>query len=211
METVSYVIGVVVLILGLLSAVFFPVGHRDAGLWATCAAIVLAVIGGFVWYQDSLWKKDAAAATSLAAVRRPRVLFVENHLILPTTETDPVRLAFGLMNTGDADAIFKIWDRTYFFSVNPAETTFAFQPAPSEEMAVSAIPNAVWRAELRFDLRLTKDKLEALRHGKARLFFYARAEYRDTVGKTYPLNLAEMYDAAFPGNLIAPPRGIVFK
>ncbi len=211
METASYAIGIVVLILGLLSAVFFSVGHRDAGLWVTCAAIVLAVIGGFAWYQDLLWKKDGAASTTTAVAQRPRVLFVETRLILPTKEGDPVRLAFGLMNTGNADAIFRIWDRTYLFSVDLTASTFAYQPAPAQEITVSAIPNAIWRAELRFDFRLTKVTLDALNNGKARLFFYARGEYRDAAGTTYPLPLAEMYDATFPGNLIAPPKGITFK
>ena len=54
MEIASYVIGLVVLILGLLSAAFFSVGHRGAGLWTTCAAIVFAVIGACCWYQDML-------------------------------------------------------------------------------------------------------------------------------------------------------------
>jgi hypothetical protein len=64
---------------------------------------------------------------------------------------------------------------------------------------------------MRFDLRLTPDKLDALKSGKARLFFYARAEYRDATGKVYPLPFAEMYDPMFPGNLIAPPKNIVFE
>ena len=209
METVQYVIGVAVVILGLLSAVFFSAGHREAGLWTSCAAVVFAVIGGFAWYQDRLWKRDQTAATLSA--KRPRILFVENRLILPDKGDGPLRLAFGLMNTGDADAVFKIWDRTYFFSVDPAKTTFEYQPAPPEEMPVAAIQNAVWRGELRFDFQLTKEKLDALRDGKARLFFYARGEYRDPGGKTYPLPLAEMYDALIPGNLVAPPKGIVFR
>lgn len=211
MQTATYIIGLVVLILSLLSAAFFSVGQRDAGLWTTCAAIVLAVISGFCWYQDTLWKKDETASKPAAPVKRARVLFVETKLIVPAKEDDPVRIAFGLMNTGEADATVTLKDRTYYFSTNPEQTVFKYQPAPAEEIPVSAIPNAIWRAEMRFNFRLTREKLDALKSGKARLFFYARGEYRDATGEVYPLPFAEMYDPVFSGNLIAPPKDIVFE
>jgi hypothetical protein len=211
MEIATYVVGLAVLILGLLSAAFFSVGHRDLGLWTTCAAIVLAVVGGGCWYQDLLWKRDKAAKKLAEPPMRARVLYVETRLILPTKAGEPVRVTFGLINTGNADATFTLKDRTYFFSLDPTQTVFKYQPTPSEEMRISAIPNAVWRAEMRFDLDLPPDKLEALNTGNARLFFYARGEYRDAAGEMHSLPFAEMYDASFPGNLIAPPKNIVFQ
>jgi len=210
MEVASYIIGLAVLILGLLSAAFFSVGHRGAGLWTTCAAIVFAVIGACCWYQDMLRKEDAAKKRAEPA-NHARVLFVETRLILPAKDGDPVTIAFGLMNTGNADATFTLKDRTYYFSVDPTQTVFKYQSTPPEEMPISAIPNAVWRAEMRFDLRLTPEKLDALNSGKARLFFYACGEYRDASGEIHPLPFAEMYDATFPGNLITPPKEIVFE
>lgn len=104
MQIVIYVIGVLAAILGLLSAAFFSVGHRDAGLWATCAAVVLVVIGGFAWYQEFLWERDADANKSDAAVKHARIVRVNTRLIVPESEEEGVRLAFGLINTGDADA-----------------------------------------------------------------------------------------------------------
>ena len=201
---------------------------RRLGFWSKLAALgsmasIVAIPISFAFWRwpiptDGHERPTRGAAGSaevqddrVEQARRPRVLFVENRLILPTKESDPVRVAFGLMNTGNTDAVVRIWDRTYFFAVDPTDSTFAYQPAPPEEISISAIPNAIWRGELRFDFRLTKGKLVALNSGRARLFFYARAEYRDAVGTTYPLSLAEMYDATFPGNLIAPPKGIVFK
>ena len=64
---------------------------------------------------------------------------------------------------------------------------------------------------MRFDFRLTPEKLAALKAGTARLFFFARGEYRDEAGKTYSLPFAEMYDPHFPGNLIACPNDVIFE
>lgn len=143
--------------------------------------------------------------------KHARVLFVEKKLILPTKEGDPVRISFGLMNIGNSDATVTLKDRTYYFSTDPAQTVFKFQPAPAVEIPVSAVPNAIWRAEMRFDFQVTPEKIEALKSGKARLFFYAHGEYRDATEETYLLPFEEMYDPMFPGNLISPPKDIVFE
>ncbi len=59
-------------------------------------------------------------------------------------------------------------------------------------------------------IQFTPEKLEALNRGDARLFFFARAEYQDSTG-VYTLPFEEMYDGAFPGNLLAPPSDVAFK
>ena len=58
MQIATYICGLLCVVFGLLATVFFSVGHRDVGLWSTCAAIILATVGGFCWYQDILWQKD---------------------------------------------------------------------------------------------------------------------------------------------------------
>ena len=56
---------------------------------------------------------------------------------------------------------------------------------------------------MRFDFRLTPEKLAALKAGTARLFFFARGEYRDEAGKTYSLPFAELR-TVMPAALIQP-------
>jgi hypothetical protein len=157
-----------------------------------------------------LEKSPTTAIESEGASKRARVFYVENKLILPEKEGEPLRVAFGVMNRGDADATLTLKDHTFFYTVDPTQTVFKYQPHAPVEMPIPAIPNAKWDAELRFDFKLTPEKLDALRTGKARLFFYARGEYRDESG-VYPLPFAEMYDAMFPRHLIAPPPNIVFE
>jgi len=211
MEIVVYVLGVAVAVLTILSGVVMSVGHRDAGLWTACAAVVLTIMGGFAWYQDRLWKNDEARENAHPRAKSARVLFVENRLVLPSQGRGPVAVSFGLMNTGNADAVVRIWDRTYFFSVHPEQTVFSYQSSPPEEVRVPAIPNAIVRGEMRYGFEITPEKLEALKAGKARLFFFARGQYSDGSGEAHPLLFSGMYDATFAGNLVAVPTGIVFK
>lgn len=156
--------------------------------------------------QSAWWPSSENKPTKHA-----RVLFVDKKRILPEKEDDPVRISFGLVNTGNTDATVTLKDRTFYFSIDPAQTVFKFQSSPAIEIPVSAIPNAIWRAEMRFDFRVTPEKIDALKSGKARLFFYAHGKYRDETGETYSLPFKEMYDPMFPGNLIAPPEDIIFE
>ena len=135
-----------------------------------------AVLFAFAWLQHDLWKKDAETAKPAA---RPRILFVENRLILSAKENEPLRLAFGVMNNGNADATVTFKDQTYYLGTDPSQKSFKHQTFPPEEFVVAAVPNAIYRSEMRFDFLLTPEKLAALNSGKARLFFFARGEYRD--------------------------------
>ncbi len=142
---------------------------------------------------------------------RPRILFTASSLILPPNENKPLRLAFGLVNRGDADGTVTIKDRTYCFSVDPSEKRFKYLPCSPQEISVPALPHTHYSGEMRFDFRFTPEKLAALKSGKARLFFFARAEYRDESNKTYPLPFSAMYDPHFQGTLIASPSDVVFE
>jgi uncharacterized membrane protein YkvA (DUF1232 family) len=56
MEIAVYVMGAAAAIAAILSGVFFSVGRRDLGLWATCFTAVVTVITGFCWGQGQLWR-----------------------------------------------------------------------------------------------------------------------------------------------------------
>jgi hypothetical protein len=142
---------------------------------------------------------------------RPHILFTASSLILPANESEPLRLAFSLVNRGDANGTVTIKDRTYCFSVDPSEKSFKYLPRSPQEISVPALPNTHYKGEMRFDFRFTPEKLVALKSGKARLFFFALGEYRDGSNKTYPLPFSAMYDPYFPGNLIAAPKDMIFE
>lgn len=140
-----------------------------------------------------------------------RVLFVDSRLVLPPNGSGPVRISFGLMNTGNSDAVVTIWDRTYSFSTQPEQMEFPFVYSPPDKVQVPAIANAVVRGEMRYAFEMTAEKLDTLNAGKARLFFFARGQYTDQSNVMQELPFSAMYDVTFPGNLVAVPNGIVFK
>ena len=154
---------------------------------------------------------DQAKTSNADHIKRARVLIVEKKLVIPSDEDEPLRMVFGFMNLGDADAVVTIRDSTYYVSTDPKQTVFKYQPSPPFKIPVEAVPNAIWHAELRYNIKFTPEKLKALKKGDARLLFYARVNYQDSTGEEHPLPFAEMYDYAMQGNLIAPPDDTQFE
>jgi hypothetical protein len=180
-----------------------------ASLLGLAIAGVTLLLGG--WSISSSPRNLDARGPAAPPAKSARVVFVDNRLVLPPNGSGPVTISFGLMNTGNADAVVTIWDRTYFFSTHSEQTEFPFVSSPSEEVQVPAIANAVVRGEMRYEFAMTAEKLDALNAGKARLLFYARGQYTDESNTVHGLPFSAVYDATFPGNLIAVPKGIVFQ
>lgn len=71
MDVVYEVCAFVVIVFGLLAGACFSMNHRDVALWLTCFAIVAAVIGGFSYWQDRLWDRDATESALKASFLTP--------------------------------------------------------------------------------------------------------------------------------------------
>ena len=69
MQVASYVCGCLVIILGIAAGIFLSVGQRDVGLWTSCVAMILVIVGGCCWYQDLLWSKDEREPTGEQAAQ----------------------------------------------------------------------------------------------------------------------------------------------
>jgi hypothetical protein len=63
MDILGEVSSVAAVVLGLMAGAYFGVGSRDKALWATYAAIVVALTSGFAFAQDRLWKTDSEATS----------------------------------------------------------------------------------------------------------------------------------------------------
>ena len=210
MELLIKACAVVAAVMGIVAGVLKTSDHRDAALWFIFGVAFFVLLGFFLWVQDHLWRRDAEAAPSQPAALA-KVHIVETKLIIPDEISQPLRISFGLINMGSGDATFRIWDRTYYFSTDPTQKVFKYQSAPSHEISIEAIPNAVWRGEIRFDFQMTPEKIAALKSGSARLFLMAKAEYHREDDSSIPLRFEHMYDADFPGNLVVPPDDVAFE
>jgi len=212
MEIVYQIALTMLSLLGVIAAgMAFSQKHRDAAVWIGFAAAVFGVLSFFAWLQAYLWKQDAENTKS-TPTRRARVVILDSTLVFPEKPGEPWRVKFTLVNTGEEDAIVSIKDKTLVFDVALSETKFSVQPNPALEFPVQAMPGTGNHAEMRFDVDYTPERREALDTGKARLFIFARGEYRDNTGTVYPLPFARMYDPQMAaGNLVFCPNEITFE
>jgi hypothetical protein len=62
MQIIIELCGIGAVIFGVLATFFFSTNHRDAGIWASCAAVVLAIIVAFAYFQERVWRSDVEKA-----------------------------------------------------------------------------------------------------------------------------------------------------
>ncbi len=175
--------------------------------------LALAAILGFYGTQLARdgWTKVFPVPTNetLAVVTRPYVIVATTQLVLPTDRTRPIQVVFDLKNTGQSEAVGSLKDFTYYFSTHPEQREFAYQH--SQATSFSLAPSEQWRGQFLPSFVLSAEKLEALNSGVARLFVYARGEYRDAGGKVYSLPFSRVYHPLVAGLLAMPPDDVVFK
>lgn len=175
--------------------------------------IALAAVLGFYGTQLARegWTKLSSppTATIETTATRPYVILADTQLIAPTEPNNPVQIRFALKNTGQTNATGSFTDFTFYFSTHPDQREFAYQHA--EPISFSLAPSEQWTGYFFPSFILSPEKLEALNAGQARLFFYARGEYRDANGKTYQLPFARIYHHSVAGHLAVAPDNVVFR
>lgn len=177
------------------------------------AIIALAAALGFYGTQlaGEGWTKVFTQKPSEAGsvVMRPYVIFASTELVLPPDRNRPIQVTFDLKNTGQSEAGGSLRDFTYYFSTNPEQREFAYQH--SKATIFSLAPSEQWRGHFLPPFVLSAEELKALDVGRARLFVYARGEYRDASGRTYSLPFARIYHPSVVGRLAMPPDDVIFK
>jgi hypothetical protein len=174
--------------------------------------IALAAVLGFYGTQlarDGWTRVFMPPSTPAAAQQRPYVVFAEAQLILPSDRSQPIQVTFDLKNIGQTEAIGSMRDFTYNFSVDPRQKEFGFHE--SQRVSFRLAPNEQWRGYFLPTFVLSEDKLKALNSGEARLFVYAKGEYRDSAGIMFEMPFSRMYHQAVRGMLAIVPDDIVFK
>ncbi len=89
METAMFLVGALAALTGAVAGVLFSMSHRDAGLWLSCATVVLLVVGGFCWLQDSAWKSDAEEQKKRTSAEAEERLAKLSDILLPANEVTP--------------------------------------------------------------------------------------------------------------------------
>lgn len=174
--------------------------------------IAFASVLGFYGTQLARegWSKLAPPPSSAveSIATRPCVIVANSELVSSADPTKPIQIRFSLKNTGQTSATGSFKDFTYYFSTNDEQKEFPYQP--SNPLFFSLAPSEEWTGYFIPSFSLTPEKLRSLNEGKARLFLYARGEYRDANGSSYKLPFAQMYNPDVPGRLVISPSTIRF-
>jgi hypothetical protein len=177
------------------------------------ALIAFAAVVAFYGTQlaregwTKIFSPPTAGISSVAT--RPYVVFASAQLVVPSDRDKPIHVTFDLKNNGQSEAVGSFKDFTYYFSTQPEQREFSYQQ--SKPVTFSLAPAEQWRGYFLPSFVLSTEKLEALNSGSARLFVYAKGEYRDVAGNSYQLPFARMYHPTVAGNLAICPDDIVFK
>ena len=153
--------------------------------------------------------RDSLNAIQPDVRERPYVFFKMTKLLKPLAVGEKPTVEFILANSGQMEAIGFIRDISYFFDVDPVEQSFEYQN--NEPVSFSLAPTAEWNGQLRLSFVLTKEKIKVIADGGARLFFFARGEYKDSLGRVYALPFCRMYDKGMLGNLIMCPDQMAIR
>jgi hypothetical protein len=177
--------------------------------WGIPAYLLLGVGAVFAYHYYVIKPAKEVAREDNAARNRPYVFFKLAALKNPLADGEKPVVQIVLANSGQTEAHGKIWDNTFFYEIPPFKSTFNYQPR--EPINFSLAPGAEMGGELRYDFIMTKEKLEALQSGKARLYFFSRGEYQGEDGTVYPLPFCRMYDKGIAGNLIVCADDVIIR
>ncbi len=162
------------------------------------ASIISIPVAFLFWYIQTPINKD-----------RPYVIFKMTRLSEPLTIGKKTTVEFIIANSGQMIANGLFSDVTYYFDVDPPEQSYKYQK--SDPINFSLSPTEEWNGQIRFSFVLTKEKITAITSGRAHLYFFAKGEYKDSLGRSYPLPFCRMYDQDMPGNLIYCSDQIIIK
>ncbi len=171
--------------------------------WIIAAAVffVGAAISAY-WYYVV---KPASQEVGISS-ERPNVFYKIAAMAEPLSPgKDPV-VAFTFANSGPVEAQLTIRDFTSYFEGTERRgsrpkflvtepTTFTLSPTAQYDGRMTS-PG----------LYLTADNIKDIREGRANLYFFAKGEYKDEVGRTWPLPFCRKYAEDFPGKLILCPN-----
>ena len=180
-----------------------------------CGLVLIAFAAVMGFYGTQLaregWSKIFAPpiAGISSTATRPYVVFASAQLVVPSDRDRPIQVTFDLKNNGQSEAVGSFKDFTYYFSTHPEQREFSYQH--SEPVTFSLAPAEQWRGYFLPSFVLSAVKIAALNSGTARLFVYAKGEYRDVAGNSHQLPFRRMYHPTVDGNLAICPDDIVFK
>lgn len=219
MELWLIIFGGMATFLGLVAATTGLHFHqRNLTIWIACAASIFGVLAVFCAIQNMFTKAEEAEAMASKektggppALKGADVHLVDHTLVLSLKDDEPSRVEFSLVNYGDMEATVTVGDLTFVITTDINQKVFQYQKGVSETITLPPNPNLKFEGQLRFDLKMTQAKLDAINKGEARLFVAARSKCIDKSGRESRLVFSGMYDSLFARHIKSLPAGVIFE
>lgn len=187
--------------LGVFSLLGYWQNKETWGIWALYCLIIFTVTAGFLTWQKRIWERPPVAAPQ---PDKRAYVFIKYSWLEKLTEGENAVIQLVFQNNGQSEAQIRIWNNTYRFVAEPPFDK-GLRFLPSETLNFSLAPNAEVRGRLISTFIPTEGHIEDLINGKARLYFFARGEYKDETGRAYPLPFCRMWNKSVDGNLVFCP------
>ncbi|HKO98267.1 MAG TPA: hypothetical protein VJU86_14815 [Pyrinomonadaceae bacterium] len=208
------ILAISTLICGVLLAVSFIYwqkgGYSNAKIgfyWLipACAVFTVAVLSAY-WY-NVVKPARVVGGTVQSSAGRPFVFVKHIALEQPLAAGKAPAVVFILANSGSMEAHVRIWDSGSYLHYDPSGKR---EPRPTylttPENTFSLVPTAEATGRIKFpNLNLVPSEIELLSTGKAALYFFARGEYVDELGRAWPFPFCRIYSPDFPGNVVNCP------
>jgi hypothetical protein len=209
-ESLYQVITLVFIALAIGSIFYFlSKGNTRGVLWSSVGLVCFVTILIGIVGDHYFFRSDVPAVIPNNERERPYVFIAGTYFLKPLAAGDRPVLRIVLKNSGPIEANGVLKNLSYSWTPDASMQSFPyyestpvnFSLAPTAETTVRFSPNLV----------LTDEIFKALTESKVRMLFYARGEYRDARGRTYPLQFCRQYDNEMPGHLINCADGIIFE
>lgn len=199
LSTVFFVIGA--LVFAVACVYWDKSGYRNnwfALWWGSLGYLLLGIGAACAFYKDVI---EPSKAVATIPKERPYVFVHKEELTKPLTSGEPVTIRVGYENTGPGEITLTTRNSTACFIVDGSRS-FKYAPYDPTALVSIAIPPK-HRSEviLKFPLQLTDADVKAVLDGRAKLYFFARGEYKDESGRKYPLDFRRIYNPELPGSL----------
>ena len=177
-----------------IAALFYCLskGNTRGVIWSFVGLICSVVVMIGIIADDHFFRSDTATPVG----NRPYVFISETALMEPLIVGDKPVFMFALTNSGQTEAIGRVEDVTFFFSVNPGQRSFDYRS--SKPVNFHLVPTEKWSGQIRVEFVLTQEKIKALDARKARLFFYGRIRYGKSAVGNHVLPFCFVYDPEVP-------------
>jgi hypothetical protein len=156
--------------------------------------LMIAMVGDRHFFQNSS-AQPTISPTSARTKERPYVFIHENALTKPLTGGQPISIRTVYENTGPGEVRVTFKNSTAAFRVDDNRSLKYAPYDPAATVSFTIPPQR--RSETFFSFRdplFTDEDIKGLHDGRAKLYFFARGEFKDESGRKYPLDFRFVYD-----------------